>query len=425
MNLAEFAVKIGFKGGKEVVEKLKGIQDASVKTKLGMAALVVAFAKMSQEARRLAMNLDIFETTTGLSGDVLERMSFKAAAAGISLENYGDTLQRVQQMTRDIALGRGDIAPFQLWGIGLNKDPIKVMDQIGARLRQLHRTDPGRAAQMARDFGLSNQMLYALLQNQTEEIEDQWLLKGKDKEVLVQLNREWYKLWWYVKQIGIRLQGFLSHTALPIVKAIGTLVKFVGEITLGFTDWISRTSWVQKTLLIISSLVLVILAYLFPLTASLIGITLVLSDIYGYFTGRDSITGRLIEWIKSGQIIKDIFLTIWEIIRSISSFIFGAKFTKKLTDFMEYRDPETGALKGAGREIAASDIVDITKPQMPVGLVGGQRNFTINQHNELTVQSTGDPVKDVLLGAKYSQNMMLNNAQMQNTQFAFEGPQKP
>lgn len=429
MNLAELAVKIGFKGGEKVISTLKGIQNASTKTKLSMGALVFAFAKMSQEARKLAMNLDVFETATGLSGDVLQKMSLRAAAAGVSLDNYGDTLQRVQQMTRDIALGRGDIAPFRLWEIGLNKDPIKVIDQISARLKQLHQSDPGRAAQMARDFGLSNQMLYALLQEQTEEIQQQWLLKRKDKEALVQLNREWYKLWWYVKQIGIRTQGFLSHVALPLVKALVSMVKFVGEITLGLIDWVSKTSWIQKTIMIISALIIATLAYMFPITAALVVIALIIEDIYGYFTGKDSITGKMVEWIKSGEILRSIFITIAEIIRGISKILFGAKFTKKVFDFLENKDSETGEQ----REPWAVKLKNKTKPWFlnrpsfspswnfaKPDMAQNRGNLTINQHNELTMQSTGDAMQDVQAGGRYAQACMLNRTQMQTSQLAHE-----
>lgn len=419
MNLAELAVKIGFKGGKEAVSALKGIQDASIKTKLSMAALVLAFAKMSQEARRVAMDLDIFETATGLSGDVLQKMSYRAAAAGVSLENYGDTLQRVQQMTRDIALGRGDIAPFHLWRIGLNKDPIKVMDQISARLKQLHQSDPGRAAQMARDFGLSNQMLYALLQEQTEEVQKQWLLKAKDKEVLVQLNREWYKLWWYVKQIGIRMQGFLSHVALPIVKALVSMVKFVGEITLSFTDWVEKTSWVQKTLMIIGALILAILGYLSPLTAAFLGIALIISDIYGYFTGKDSITGRLIEWIKSGEIIRDLFLTIGEILRSISKFFLGAKWTKKIFDFLGNKD-ESGAQKTTWSARARALLPD-SSTFAKLGLAGMPAGTTLTQYNNVNFLQRSAQ-EDAEAAGTFVQEVA--NTQMQTSQIAHESVRK-
>lgn len=331
MQIGSLFIKIGIKGGKESVATMGQLKNTTLATKAAVVAAVVAFAKMSQEARKLAMNLDIFEKTTGLSGGTLQKMSYQAAAAGVNLSDLDSTLQTIQQRMIDISLGQGDIAPFQLWGIGLDKDPTKVLDQIAEKINVLQKKSPAMAAKMARDFGLSNSMLYYMLNKQTEQIDGQYLLKRKDKEMLVALNREWYKLLWYVKQISVRSQGFLSYVALPIVKALVRIVKSVGEIVISFGEAVKYSKGLQKTLAVIGLLVAAILAWCFPITAAIIGIALVLEDVYGYFTGKDSITGRMIEWIKSGQIIKDIFMTIAEILRTISNMLFGRKFTRAVS----------------------------------------------------------------------------------------------
>lgn len=328
MNIGELFVKIGIKGGKESIATMNQLKTTTITTKAAIIGAVVAFAKMSQEARKLAMNLDVFEKTTGLSGDSIQKLSFRAAAAGVNLESLDGTLQSIQQRVTDISLGQGDIYPFQMWGIGLSKDPVKVLDQIAEKIKVLQQKSPAMAAKMASDFGLSNAMVYALLNEQTEELNKQFILKGKDKEALVALNREWYKLLWYVKQIAIRTQGFLAHVALPIVKATVSIVKTVGRIVIGVGELIQQAKWLQKALLIIGIAVAAVFAWLFPITAAIIGIALLIDDIYGYFTGKDSITGRMVEWIKSGEAVKAIFITIGELIREICDTLLGRKFTR-------------------------------------------------------------------------------------------------
>lgn len=405
MNIGSLFVKIGLKGGKESVAVMDQLKNATLKTKLAALGAVVAFAKMSQEARKLAMNLEVFETATGISGDALQKMSFRAAAAGVSLDNYGDTLQRIQQMTMDIARGEGNIAPFAINSIGISKDPIKVLDQIQARLKQFHATDPARAAQLAQDFGLSNEMMYALLQGQTEEIQEQWLLKSKDKEALVTLNKEWYKLWWYVKQIGIRLQGFLAHIAIPIVKSATQILKMVGEITIGVGEWIQKTEWVKYLLGLITAAVLALLVYLFPIYASVIMIALAVEDIYGYFNGKDSIIGGMIEWIEKGELLKSIFLTIGEIIRNIVKFLFGPKAAKAL-DIIHQKASEytpevvkNSAESGLRKTFSMMTnplgaTFDMFKSAKPALATAGRGNWNLVQHNIANFISSGDPVKD-------------------------------
>lgn len=390
MRIGSLDIKINIKGGKESIATLDQLKAVTTKTKLAAIGAVIAFAKMSQEARKLAMNLEVFETATGISGQALEKMSFRAAAAGVSLDNYGDTLQRIQQMTMAIARGEGDVSPFAINRIGINKDPIKVLDQIQARLKEFHATNPARAAQLAQDFGLSNEMMYALLKGQTEEIEAQWLLKAKDKDALVTLNKEWYKLWWYVKQIGIRLQGFLAHVAIPIVKACIQIVKAVGEITIAIGEWVQKSTWVKYLLGLITAGVIALVAYIWPIPAAIALIALALEDVYGYFTGKDSITGRMIEWIKKGEILKDIFITIAEIIRSISKALFGASFTKKAGNFI------TGG-QGAGKLFdfinplsLGKNLSDFAKPAL-AGAFGG---LNITQHNTANFVSSGNLTED-------------------------------
>ena len=398
-----------------------------------MIGLVIAFAKMSQEARKLAMNLDVFETATGISGNALQKMSFRAAAAGVSLDNYGDTLQRIQQMTMDIARGEGDVSPFFRNAIGISKDPIKVIDQIQARLKQFHATDPARAAQLAQDFGLSNEMMYALLKGQTEEIEEQWLLKAKDKDALVTLNQEWYKLWWYVKQISVRLQGFLAHIAIPIVKAATQMLKMVGEITIGIGEWLQRTKWVKYVLALILTAVAAVLAYMWPLTAGIIFIALALEDVYSYFTGKDSITGKMLEWIDSGNVLKSIFMTILEIIRSIIDLIFGPKAAK---GFDELNRKVSAAIPQVVKDNAdtplktAANIIknplkggfDIGKAAIPALASAGGGVWNLVQHNVANFLSSGDPVQDAEAAGTYNrESAEVSDATFQNSEASHGG----
>lgn len=427
MIIDELVVKLGIKGGKESVAAMQQLKTTTLAAKAAAIGAVIAFAKMSQEARKVAMDMSVFETATGLSGEVLEKMSFRAAAAGVSLDNYGDTLQRIQQMTKDIAYGQGDIAPFQMWGIGVNNNPIKVMDQIQARLKQLHQRSPADAAKLARDFGLSNEMMYALLQGQTEEIEEQWLLKAKDREALVSLNKEWYKLWWYVKQIGIRSQGILAHVALPIVKACVKIVKSVGEIFYGLSDIASKIRDIKAFLMIIGALIVAALAWTYPIIAAIVAIALALEDVYGYFTGKDSITGRMIEWIKSGEILKDIFMTIAEIMRTISKSIFGAKITKKIFDFFGGKD-ESGAQKDVnlldpskskkpwyiGRPSILPDF-NFAKPALATGMGG----FTLTQNNVANFLARGAE-EDGRAAGEFVNEAAVSNAQMQEADISRE-----
>ena len=156
MQIGELFVKIGIKGGKESVATMSQLKATTLATKAAVIGAVVAFAKMSQEARKLAMELDVFEKTTGLSGDSLQKLSYRASAAGVSLDSLDGTLQSIQQRVTDISLGQGDIYPFQMWGIGLNRDPIKVLDQIAAKLGKTKKHSWNLTGSGTNSYGMSN-----------------------------------------------------------------------------------------------------------------------------------------------------------------------------------------------------------------------------------------------------------------------------
>ena len=410
MNIGELFVKIGIKGGKESVATMAQLKNTTVATKAAMLGLVVAFAKMSQEARKFAMNLEVFEANTGLSGNTLQKMSWQAAQAGVSLENLAGTLQSIQSMSKQIALGEGNIKPFQMLGIDSQQDPVKILNDIGNAIRR-NQKDPAMIRQIVEDFGISNELYYALLQKQTEELDEQFILKQQDKEALVKLNQEWYKLWWYVKQIGIKSQGFLAHVALPLVKATASVVKFVGELIIGYAEIARENKDVQKSMMIIAIAAAAVAAALFPVTASLIGIALICEDIYGYFTGKDSILGRMIEWIKSGQILKDIFMTIAEIMRSISNALFGRRITKKIADFLSNKDA-SGVPQGPFKPFAGLNggLFDFAKPSF-AGLPGG---FNITQYNNANFLSRGAK-EDAEAAGSFVKDAAVDNAAMQES----------
>ena len=413
MKIGELSVDIKVKGGTQSVATMKQLQTTALAAKAAVIGLVVGFAKMSQEARKFAMNMAVFEANTGLSAQNLQKMSFMAAQAGVSLDDLSGTLQNLQSMSKEIALGGGNLRPFFMLGINPHQDPVKILNQIGAAIRR-NEKNPAMLRHIVEELGISNELYYALLQGQTEELEEQYVLKKEDQEALVKLNKEWYKLWWYVKQIGIRSQGFLAHVALPILKAVTSIVKFVGELVIGYGEIARESVDFQKSLTIIAMLIAAIAAYMFPFTAGLIAVALICEDIYGYFTGKDSITGRMLEWIKSGQILKDVFMTIAEILRGISKFFFGAKTTKKIFDFLENKD-ESGAAKTPWFSKGGSlmpDLLDLANP-----LAGIMKGFNLTQNNNAYFVSRGAQ-EDAETAGAFVRESAVSDAAMQSPELA-------
>ena len=220
MKIAELFAVISLKGGKETVATMKGLLDTTVATKVALLGAVTALYKMSDVARQAAMDLDIYQNNTGLSGEQLQELSYKAAQAGVSMKELGGTIQRLQQMSTDVLMGKGMPEPFMWLQLDPKQSPIAQLDKIGVKLRELSQTEPALAKNIANQLGLSDNVYYSLLNNANDEMNKQFLLTMKEQKALVALNKEWNKVWFYIKQITIKLQGIGAALQTRFVKIL-------------------------------------------------------------------------------------------------------------------------------------------------------------------------------------------------------------
>lgn len=393
--LSELYVILGLKGGKESISTMKGLLDVTVATKNAFLQNVEVLYKWSEAARNAAMNLEIYQTNTGLSGEQLQEMSYKAAQAGVSIEELGGQIQKIQQMTKDIQLGQGDYKPFQLMEINPNQNPVDILDELSEKLRSLYQYDPARAKQMANMFGLSDTMFYSLLDESNEQMNRQFLLTEKEQKALVKLNKEWNKVWFYIKQIGIKLQGMGAALQTQFVKIILGAVQGVGELLYRFFDLINTS---EDFKIVLAAIGVVLAAVFAPWLLQLGAIALILEDIFVYFQGGDSVTGQIVEWCKQSER----FQHIWESINSVFDAIktaFGWLSTL-LTDFIipaiktlnDFSKTKWGNIISKGLDFAVN----------PVGssldMIGGVKQMigggSSSQTNNISFVSSGDVNQD-------------------------------
>lgn len=393
--IAELFAIIQLKGGKESISAMKGLLDVTVAAKSALTQNLEVLYKWSEAAREAAMNLEIYHTNTGLSGEQLQEMSYKAAQAGVSIEQLSGQIQKIQQMSKDIELGQGDAKPFQLMEIDPRQNPIDILDELSEKLRSLHQYDPARAKQMAGMFGISDRMFYSMLDENTEQMNKQFLLTEKEQKALVQLNKEWNKVWFYIKQIGLKLQGMGSVLQSQFVKILLNAVQGLGEILTRVSDLIGANETLRNVLLAIGA---VILAYFFPWIAILAGIALALEDIYVFFQGGDSVTGQIVEWCKQSERFQKIWLgikTVFDLLK-MSFEKLATLWTEVISPLIskmgELLDSKLGGIIMKGLDMALNPVGNALEA------IGGVRQQmsgnSSNQTNNVTFQSSGDIHQD-------------------------------
>ncbi|MDR3244662.1 MAG: hypothetical protein LBT79_07940 [Elusimicrobiota bacterium] len=322
-SIGELFIEIGAKGGAQAIGALKGLVNSSIAAKVALIAVVGAMSKLTYEAAQMGLALDKYEALTGKSVEQLQKFQYMAAQAGVSAQEVSSAIMGIQKAQTDVLLGKGNIAPFQLLGISPNEDPVKVLEQLRVKINQL---PPATARAITSQMGISDNIFYMLSRVQTEmdKIDKRYLLNKRNKDDLVKLNAEWGKFWFMLKQISAKMASLNTTLVSDVLQAIGNIVKAIADI---FT-WLHKTIDASKELKGAIAIIGIALAFYFaPFYAALALILIIIEDIWGYFNGYDSITGRIMEWIKASTGLNNIFEDFMDILRLIGSVftsIFGA-----------------------------------------------------------------------------------------------------
>lgn len=317
MKIAELFAEITLKGGKTAISDLKGIMSSTIAVKAALIGATTALYKMSEVARQSAVFMDMYSVNTGLSSEQLQKLSFQASQAGVSMQELGGAIQKLQQANANARLGYGWDPVLTRFGLHPGQDPVTQLNKIGEAIRRLHTTNPAEAKALASRAGISDSMYYAMMRGTTEQMNKQLILTDKEKSALVKLNQQWNKFWFYIKQITIKIQALGAGFQSKFVRVLTRAVQGFYELYRRIVDVITASDKLKYLVIALG----VALAYAFtPELLILGGIAVLLEDIFTYFEGGDSITGEIAEWCKQSEE----FMVIWEGIKTVFELVWEA-----------------------------------------------------------------------------------------------------
>lgn len=424
MKVAEFFAEILLKGGGQAIKDIRNLSAGIKDMRLGLGAALQELYKISAAAREMAVSLDAYQVNTGLSAEQLQRMAFQASAAGVSMNELGSAIQKLQHANSMARLGYGWDPIYSRFGLNPNQDPVSQLNQIGSALRRLQATNPGEAHALAMQAGLSDSMYYALMRGTTEQMDKQLVLTNKEKNALVKLNQEWNKFWFYIKQIGAKLQVISASLQTRFVRILLNASKGFLELLTRAKDLITANEGLKYAVIALGVALAAVFA---PWLLALGAIALILEDIWVYFQGGDSVTGEIVAWCKQSEEFKKIWegiTTIFEgVVQLIKWITTGIKevmsYTNKFSKFLDENPKLKKAVEIATNAVfpvkgmknmaqgfadfkqAAYDFGTWTHPVMA-------NNATINVTNNFA--TTGDTVKDGQISAAVEKEQ-LNAAQ--------------
>lgn len=382
MKVAELFVDLGLNGANKVVGQLKGVLRGTMVLKDGLLGTISALDTISKSVRDYAMELDKFETFTGKSSEDLQRMSFMATQAGVSMGELSSVLQGFQRLKVNTQMGRGMPSAFMLLGINPNTDPVQMLSILKSKIGSLR---PEYAKMMAEELGVSEEIFYMLAQSNVEfeQLNEKYVLTAKERKNMVKLNAEWNKFWFMLKQIGAKIQAVGGELNVKLLKFILRAVEGAGELITRFIKIIEANKNLAKIIGIVGA---VLLAVFSPWSLVLAGVALILEDIFTYFEGGDSITGYIVEWAKNSEWLQDTITGVKDIFIAISNVVkLIVKGIKSISGFLNehkwLKDILTDGLKGG--------ISGVANMFNPIGMFGKMGREIGNIRNSVVVYAQG------------------------------------
>jgi len=270
-KLGESFQKIGkkssefFKGIKSKGSDLKDLATDIRKSHLMILATASALVGIVKKASDVAASLTKFHNLTGLSTKNLQALQQQAAGSGVSPEEVTSSIQSLQQASQDIALGKGNIAPWAVLGIDPRQDPFKVINDLQ---RVVNNFSPARFTSLARELNLSEDMINFIKEAKSLGSSDQSLLLS-DKEIkkLKEFNILFNKAWDNSKRSIQKLAVSLKPLAESLVFAWHRFNLTIITVSQSLSYLAEQFGFIFKIITAIGALILVAF---FPLTAALV-----------------------------------------------------------------------------------------------------------------------------------------------------------
>ncbi|MGB2578145.1 hypothetical protein AAIR98_000909 [Elusimicrobium simillimum] len=332
MKIADLFAEIGIKGGGPAIMTMKGLVSSSMAAKAALVAVVYAFHEMTEAARELAVNLDKYEAITGKSAEELQALSYEAAQANVSMEEVSGTIQNLQKIKTDVLLGKGMPGAFVLLGIDPNEDPVEMLNQLRSKIKEL---PPEVAKTITSELGISDNLFYMLSKSgdEFEKLNQRYVLTRKQREDLVKLNAEWKKFWFTIKQLSAQAMALSSIFQTKVLQVVLRVVTALSEFSRYLYSLIQANENLKIAVIALGAVLAVVFA---PWYAALAAVLLIIEDIFVYFEGGDSVTGKIVEWVNASDTLKEAFIQVKAVLAGIWSIIEkaieGWKLIKELSD---------------------------------------------------------------------------------------------
>lgn len=284
-------------------------------TALAATGVTTAMLYMGKRAADAAMDLDRMSTLTGLSTGTLQGYGAALAQTGGSVNDLAAAVQHLQSQSIDIALGKGgDLGVYAFLGLDPHEDPLKLLDKLALKLKTM---PTALGVKMARDLGLSDQMIY-FLKNKEQLFTVKKGTGVSDAEIrkLKGFHFLFTSVWEQAKRTMQKFAVAIMPLLTPILRSFER-ITYVANI--GMSKFGKFFESMGKYMPWLVALGGALMAAFAPMTMVFTGLYLILDDIAAYLRGEDSIFGRIMKWADGvGEKIKNLTAYFWRLMQVVT-----------------------------------------------------------------------------------------------------------
>lgn len=395
MKLGELFIALGFKGGPEFLQVLDKAKIKTIAFANDLSKAVKSLDDMSAAAREHAYAMDLYEKTTGKSADELQNLSYQAAQFNVTQEELAETLRNIQQITTDVRLGRGMPSAFPLLGIDPNQDPAQILAELQKAIKTL---DAPTALNIASELGINEKMFYMLKMSTKgmEQLNKQYRITAQERSDLIKLNAEWQKFWFLLRQILTKFQASTAELQAKSIKRFLEIANRIAEMASAFLKAMEASTALR---IAVVALGIALTAAFAPWLVLLSAVFLVLEDIWTYFEGGDSITGRIAEWIEKNKILETGLINIKKIIDAcVKAYEMLVKGAQKVGEYFGSKSVDSNALALEEQNKNRQWLFENDR-EAYMRQYGGSSNKNVSNTINNTFYSNEAPSRDDIAGA--------------------------
>lgn len=360
-------------------------------TILGVSGAVYGIMKFTQSTRERALEYRDFQRQTGLSVEGLQQYQAAAQITGSQMTGTDVTrdITNLQQRLVDVEFGQGDLFPYKMLGISAaTKDAMAVIEALRRSIQGL---DDARALNLIERMGLSADWLHILRQSREEfERIRATMLSQEQVSGMTQLALTF-------RRIGFSLSNLKDQMTAFVGGILSTFIDNFRYMVDIFSSWIKSLYESPNAIRAFSAAIGMLIAAISPLSATILGLYLLIEDMLVASRGGKSFFG----WDMQGA--KNVFSSIKEDLKNLWNGIM--LFFKVLGAFIQalYKTGEDLGEMFFNLQKIIERIVDLI-----VSLYKAPQNIEKSLTNAMQGKSTtaGQSVTDVLFNpAAWGQGM--------------------